>query len=129
MTILEVRWWTRRFLIEDQLKVPIDTMIMTATSAAIGIRLTRSPINTMRMSRMMPAAKVERRPRPPDCTLITDCPIIAQPAMPPKKPATMLATPCPAHSRFLLLVVSVKSSTIVAVIRDSSRPTMAREIA
>ena len=32
-----------KFLIDDQEKVPIDTMIITATSAAIGIRLTRSP--------------------------------------------------------------------------------------
>ena len=56
---------------------------------------------------------------------MTDCPIIAQPAIPPKKPDTILAVPCPAHSRFLFEVVSVISSTIEAVIRLSSRPTIA----
>ena len=35
------------------------------------------------------------RPRPPDFTLMTDWPIMAQPAMPPKKPVTMLAMPWP----------------------------------
>ena len=73
----------------------------------------------------MPAQKVDKRPRPPDFTLITDWPIMAQPAMPPMKPVAMLATPWPTHSRFLLLVVSVSSSTMEAVIRDSSRPTTA----
>src|SRR3546814_17115162 len=43
MTMLELRGWLRRFRIDDQLKVPIDTMIMMATRAAIGMRLTRSP--------------------------------------------------------------------------------------
>jgi len=59
--------------------------------------------------------------------LITDCPIIAQPAIPPKKLETIFAIPCPLHSLFLSLVVSVKSSTIVAVIKDSSKPTTASE--
>ena len=40
-----------------------------------------------------------RQPRPPDFTLITLCPIIAQPPMPPKKPVTVLATPWARHSR------------------------------
>ncbi|MDT4890110.1 hypothetical protein FQZ97_1269020 [compost metagenome] len=48
---------------------------------------------------------------------------MAQPAMPPMKPVAMLATPWPTHSRFLSLLVSVRSSTMVAVISDSSRPT------
>jgi hypothetical protein len=65
--------------------------------------------------------------RPPDFTLITDWPIIAQPAMPPTRPEAMLATPWPLHSRFLSLVVSVRSSTMVAVIIDSSRPTTASD--
>ena len=34
---------------------------------------------------------------------MTDWPIMAQPAMPPKKPVTMLAMPWPTHSRFLSL--------------------------
>src|SRR5690606_40692707 len=63
------------------------------------------------------------------CALPIYWPIIAQPAMPPTRPATMFATPCPAHSRFLLLGVSVMSSTMVAVINDSSNPTTASGIA
>jgi hypothetical protein len=35
---------------------------------------------------------------PPDFTLIIDCPIIAQPPMPPKKPVTVFAAPCAIHS-------------------------------
>ena len=101
-------------------------MIITATRAAIGICRTQSLSTRMRKSRNTPANRDESRPRPPDLTLMTDWPIIAQPAMPPKKPATMLPTPCPAHSRFLSLGVSVMSSTMVAVIIDSRRPTTAR---
>ena len=100
-----------------------DTMIMTATSAAMGIWRTQSLKNSSNSNKKMPALSVDRRPRPPDFTLMTDCPIIAQPAIPPRKPLAMLATPCPMHSRLLLLVVSVRSSTMVAVISDSSRPT------
>ena len=46
--------------------------------------------------------------------------------MPPMKPVATLATPWPTHSRFLSLGVSVSSSTICAVSKDSSRPTTAR---
>jgi hypothetical protein len=54
-----------------------------------------------------------------------DWPIMAQPAMPPMKPVAMLATPWPTHSRLRSEVVSVSSSTMEAVISDSSRPTAA----
>jgi hypothetical protein len=101
----------------------METMIITATSAAMGICFTHSPRNTTRISSTTPATRVDRRPRPPDFTLMTDWPIMAQPAMPPMKPVAMLATPWPTHSRFLSLLVSVRSSTMVAVISDSSRPT------
>jgi hypothetical protein len=40
MTIDEVGGWRRRLGIEFQLKVPIETMIITATSAGIGMRPT-----------------------------------------------------------------------------------------
>ena len=50
---------------------------------------------------------------------------MAQPAMPPMNPVTTLAAPWPTHSRFFSLGVSVRSSTIWAVIRDSRRPTAA----
>ena len=98
---------------------------MIATSAAIGILPTQSPRNTIRISRKLPAHRQDNRPRPPDFTLMIDCPIIAQPAMPPRKPVTVLAMPWPTHSRFRSLLVSVSSSTMDAVIRDSSRPTAA----
>jgi hypothetical protein len=53
------------------------------------------------------AVKVESRVRPPDVTLMTDWPIIAQPPMPPTKAAAMLALPCPAHPGRLLLLLWV----------------------
>src|SRR5690606_19051255 len=93
ITTLEVLGWRARSRNDDQLNVPIDTMIMTATSAAMGICFTQAPRNTTITSSTMPAVKVERRPRPPDLTLMTDCPIMAHPAMPPMKPEAMLATP------------------------------------
>ncbi len=64
--------------------------------------------------------------RAPDTfTLIMVWPIIAQPPMPPKKPVTMLAMPWPIDSRVLSERVSVMSSTSLAVISDSIRPTSA----
>ena len=125
MTMDDVTGWCRRLAIEFQLNVPIDTMIMTATSAGIGTWPTNGPRTASRNSRKAPAVKVDSRPRPPEVTLMTDWPIIAQPPMPPKNAATMLAPPCPAHSRRLSLSVSVMSSTICAVSRLSSSPTAA----
>ena len=125
ITTDELGGCSRSLSTDSQLKVPMLTMIITATSAAIGISFTQGPRKTTRMSRKKPATKVDSRPRPPDFTLITDWPIIAQPAMPPMKPVAMLATPWPTHSRLLSLSVSVSSSTIDAVIIDSSRPTTA----
>ncbi|MNT21220.1 hypothetical protein D3C72_1565520 [compost metagenome] len=98
---------------------------MTATSAGIGIFATSGPSTTIRNRRKEPATKVESRVEPPDFTLMTDCPIMAQPPIPPKNPVTKLAMPCPLHSRRLSLGVSVRSSTICAVIIDSSNPTAA----
>ena len=109
-----------------QSKVPTATMIMTATSAAIGIRATTSPNPTTRTSRKTPARNVESRVRAPEAfTLIMVWPIMAQPPMPPKKPVMMFAAPWPQDSRVLLERVSVMSSTSLAVISDSSRPTKA----
>ncbi|SAW21307.1 Uncharacterised protein [Klebsiella pneumoniae] len=125
ITTLVDSGWLRRLLMERQEKVPMETMIITATRAAMGIRDTQSRRNTTISSSTTPAVSVESRPRPPDLTLITDWPIIAQPAMPPIKEVQMLATPCALHSRFLSLGVSVMSSTMVAVIIDSSSPTTA----
>ena len=50
---------------------------------------------------------------------------MAQPPIPPKKPVIILAIPWPLDSLFLLLCVSVASSTILAVSRLSTRPTIA----
>jgi hypothetical protein len=93
ITMEDERGCTRRLLIEDHEKVPIETMIMIATSAGIGMIATRSPRPTTRISSMAPATKVDSRPRPPDFTLMIDWPIMAQPAMPPMKPVAVLASP------------------------------------
>ena len=93
MTMDDERGCSRRFLIDVQLNVPIDTMIIMATNAAIGIWLTRSPSTKIMNSKATPAKKQESRPRPPDLILMIDWPIIAQPAMPPKKPVTKFAVP------------------------------------
>ena len=114
-----------RLRTDTQENVPMDTIIMTATNAAIGICRSQLSRNTTITMSTTPAVSVESRPLPPDFTLITDCPIIA-PAIPPNSPAMMLAMPWPLHSRFRSLSVSVRSSTIVAVISDSSSPTTAR---
>ena len=57
---------------DDQLKVPTETMIMMATNAAIGICLTQSPRKTIISNKNTPAQSVESLPRPPDLTLIMD---------------------------------------------------------
>ena len=95
--IFRVRGWML-----CQSKVATETKIITATRAAIGMSETMSPRATTRMSRKTPARKVEIRVRAPEAlTLIMVWPIIAQPPMPPKKPVTMFATPCPQASRVL----------------------------
>ena len=55
-----------------------------------------------------------------------DWPIMAQPAMPPKRDEAILAMPCPRVSRSLSDGVSVMSSNRLAVSRLSNRPTKAR---
>ena len=112
-----------------QSKVETATTIITATSAGIGIRTTRPPRPTTRTRRKTPALNVESRVRAPlTRTLIIVWPIIAQPAIPPKKPVTTFATPWPVDSRSLFERVSVMLSTSRAVISDSSSPTAASPI-
>src|SRR5690625_2074029 len=111
---------------EPQLNVVIATKIMTPTRTGIGISMTTSPKTMIKNMRNTPAVNVDRRPRPPDLTLITDCPINAQPAIPPKKPVMKLAIPCPRASLFLLLGVFVISSNTWDVSSDSNKPTIER---
>ncbi len=93
ITTLELLGLVPRLRIDAQLKVPIDTMIRTATSAAMGMRATQSPKNTTMINSKTPAVRVDKRPRPPDFTLMTDCPIMAQPAIPPMKPEKIFDRP------------------------------------
>ena len=53
-----------------QSKVAIDTNTITATRAAMGIRVATSPSPTHNTSRTTPAVKVDRRVRAPLPTLI-----------------------------------------------------------
>ena len=93
MTMVSLLGITAMSRSEVQSKVLMETMIITATSAPIGICRTQGcRVSSIPIS-VSPATSEERRVRPPEVTLITDCPIMAQPAMPPKKPVTMLATP------------------------------------
>ena len=115
-----------RGAMECQSKVAKHTMTMTATRAAIGMSETTGPKTMHSTIRNDPARNVDSRVRAPETlTLIMVWPIIAQPPMPPKNPVTMLAMPCPMDSRVLLEWVSVISSTSLAVISDSIRPTSA----
>nr|AAD47995.1 hypothetical protein G [Pseudomonas sp. R9] len=72
MTMLVDNGCFFRLRSESQLKVPMDTMIITATSAAIGICFSQSPRKTTISSRNTPAARDDRRERPPDFTLMID---------------------------------------------------------
>src|SRR5699024_12469604 len=74
-----------------------------------------------------PAVKVDNLLLAPDFTLITDCPIMEQPPIPPKKPVMIFAIPWPRDSLFLLLKESVASSTILAVSKLSTKPTIAMD--
>ncbi len=109
----------------DQSNVATATTTITATRAAIGMAATTGPATRIIRSRNTPADSVDNRVRPPLRRLIIDWPIIAQPAMPPRKPVMTFAMPCPRASRSLSEFSSVMSSISCAVSRDSSRPTMA----
>src|SRR5690554_3399183 len=93
ITMLVESGWSRRFLMEPQLKVPMETMIITATSAAMGICTSHLSSTSTMINRKMPAVSVDSRVRPPDLMLMIDWPIIAQPAIPPNRPEPILAIP------------------------------------
>src|SRR3546814_5905102 len=71
ITTEDCHGWYRMSLIERHEKVPIETMIMTATSEAIGMIATSGPSTSNRNSRKTPDTKVESRVSPPDFTLMT----------------------------------------------------------
>ena len=83
----------RRFRNPLRSAVLTAMLIITATRAAIGICLSQVPASKIMASRLTPENKVDSRVRPPLSTFITDCPTKAQPAIPPNKDATILATP------------------------------------
>ena len=118
-----------RILIEFHAKVPITTMNITPTSAASGISSITDDPTRMKSSRQTAAATPAIRVRPPEFTLIIDCPIMAQPPMPPKKPVTTLAVPWAMHSCEAPPRWPVISPTRFSVSRLSIRPMAARIIA
>ena len=84
-------------------------MNITPTRAAIGIISIYEDVYKIKINKNNAADIPAIRVLPPDLTLIIDCPIIAQPPIPPKKPVTVLANPCAKHSWLappLLLVIS-----------------------
>ena len=108
-----------------QSKVPTDTIIITATSAAIGIVGHDSPSTTTRISRNTPARNVEsrvgRRSLHVDHRL-ADHRAAGHAA---EESGDHVGDALAAASRLLLVCVSVMSSTSLAVISDSSSPTTA----
>ena len=109
----------------DHSKVPITTINITPTSAAIGIWPMTGPPTMMNKAKVTAAVTPEVRPRPPDFMLMRLWPIIAHPPMPPKRPDRKLAPPCAIHSRFPWPLVSVRSSMSCSVMSDSMIPTIA----
>ena len=73
--------------------VPMTTMNITPTNAAIGICSINGAPNNTKLKRIKAAMIPERRPLPPEFTLIIDCPIMAQPPMPPKNPLNTFPNP------------------------------------
>ena len=71
---------------------------MTPTNDAIGINSIKDEAYKINIKRKIEAEIPAILVRPPDFTLIIDCPIIAQPPIPPKKPVTVFAKPWAKHS-------------------------------
>ena len=125
MTSMSALGMRLNILIDAHSKVPITTMNMTPTSAAMGIMPIQGPRKRMNASSSSAATMPERRLRPPEFTLMRDWPIMAQPPIPPKNPQVMFAMPWPTHSLLPRPRVSVISSMSDKVISDSIRPTPA----
>ena len=110
----------------DHSKVPTTTMNITPIRAATGIISIRGEATKMKASKNKAALMPERRPRPPEFTLIILCPIMAQPPIPPNNPVAVLAMPWPIHSLLPRPRVPVISSTNVRVSSDSIKPMAAK---
>jgi hypothetical protein len=80
-------------VMELQANVPITTMNITPTKAAIGIASIRALPYKIKKSRKREAAVAAILVLPPDLTFIIDCPIIAHPPIPPKNPVIVFAAP------------------------------------
>ena len=112
-------------LSEENSKVPILTMNMIPTSTATGIAAITSEKLTTSMISKTAAVNEESLPRPPDVKLMTDCPIIAQPAIPPKSPDVLFPTPNAIHSLLPEPRLPPISSRTESVNNDSISPTSA----
>ena len=77
----------------DQANVPITTINITPTNAAMGTCSIRLDANKINAKSANAATIPESRPLPPPLMLIIDCPIMAQPPIPPKSPVITLALP------------------------------------
>ena len=117
MTMEEERGWTASAVIEDQEKVPIETMIMIATRAGMGMMLTRSPRPTTRISRTTPAVKEESRPRPPDFHVDDRLADHGAARHAADEAGGGVGQPLPTHSWLRSDLVSVRSSTMFWVIK------------
>mmetsp|Transcript_6875 Transcript_6875/g.17094 ORF Transcript_6875/g.17094 Transcript_6875/m.17094 type:complete len:203 (-) Transcript_6875:16-624(-) len=90
------------------------------------MRLTRWKAPTVMIRTVMPVTMLEMRRKPPVLMLITLCPIMAFPPIPPISPAATLPRPSPNASLLALPCVLVMASTSVSVIICSISATAAR---
>ena len=109
----------------DQAKVSITIINITPIKAAMGTCSINLSVKRIKVSNVSAIIIPDKRPLPPALMLITVCPIIPQPPVPPKSPLTMFPAPCATHSLFPFPLVSVNSSTKFIVIKDSINPTEA----
>ena len=110
----------------DHAKVPKTTINITPTRAAIGTCSMSPEANKINANSASAATIPDKRPLPPPLILIIDCPIIAQPPIPPNKPVIIFAPPCAIHSLLEFPRDSVSSSIKLSVINDSISPIAAR---
>jgi len=116
-------------LSDENSKVPILTINIIPTKTATGIAAITPEKLTTRIISKIAAVNDESRPSPPDVKFITLCPIMAQPAIPPKRPEVVFPKPSATHSLFPEPRFPPISSSTERVSNDSIRPTSATIIA